>query len=322
MRYFISLSYDGSGFCGWQSQPDARTVQDSIEKALSALLRCRIRVTGAGRTDTGVNACGYAAHFDFEGPLDTAQICYKLNAILPREIAVHGLRSVGGQLRDAHGAEYHARFSAVRREYTYFLHTLKDPFTERYSLLYTFPLDFDAMNRAAAKLVGTHDFSCFQKVGSDTKSSICTVEEAFWKPYTPSHIAVMGTPAPLPGQPETDSFRPSPANPDGITLPFPANPDSFSRPSPANPGSFTLPSPAASGGSPCIASPVQDYWYFRISADRFLRNMVRAVVGSLLDVGRGKRSIEDFTLLLSGGSRCDAGESVPGRPLFLSKVKY
>ena len=311
MRYFISLSYDGSGFCGWQSQPDAHTVQDSIEKALSALLRCRIRVTGAGRTDTGVNACGYVAHFDFEGPLDTAQIRYKLNAILPREIAVHKVLGLCPGSADAQGAEYHARFSAVRREYTYFLHTHKDPFTERYSLLYTFPLDFDAMNRAAAKLVGTHDFSCFQKVGSDTKSSICTVEEAFWKPYTPSHIAVMGAPAPLPGQPEADSFRPSPANP-GF----------FSRPSPANPDGTSLPSPAASGGSPCIASPVQDYWYFRISADRFLRNMVRAVVGSLLDVGRGKRSIEDFTLLLSGGSRCDAGESVPGRPLFLSKVKY
>lgn len=289
MRYFISLSYDGSSFCGWQSQPDARTVQDSIEKALSALLRCRIRVTGAGRTDTGVNACGYAAHFDFEGPLDTAQFRYKLNAILPREIAVHRIQTVDGQLSDAHGAEYHARFSAVRREYTYFLHTHRDPFTERYSLLYTFPLDFDAMNRAAAKLAGTHDFSCFQKVGSDTKSSICTVEEAFWKPYTPSHIAVMGAPAPLPGQPEADSSRPSPANP---------------------------------GCSPCLATPGQDYWYFRISADRFLRNMVRAVVGSLLEVGRGKRSIEDFTLLLSGGSRCAAGESVPGHPLFLSKVRY
>ncbi len=322
MRYFISLSYDGSGFCGWQSQPDAHTVQDSIEKALSALLRCRIRVTGAGRTDTGVNACGYAAHFDFEGPLDTAQIRYKLNAILPREIAVHRIQAVDGQLPDAHGAEYHARFSAVRREYTYFLHTHKDPFTERYSLLCTFPLDFDAMNRAAAKLTGTHDFSCFRKVGSDTKSSICTVEEAFWKPYTPSHIAVMGAPAPLPGQPEADSFRPSPANPACSPRPLPAASDSFSRPSPADPDSFSRPRPAASGCSPCIVFPGQDYWYFRISADRFLRNMVRAVVGSLLEVGRGKRSIEDFTLLLSGGSRCAAGESVPGHPLFLSKVKY
>ncbi len=311
MRYFISFSYDGSLFYGWQSQSDAQTVQDSIERALSTLLRSRIRVTGAGRTDTLVNACGYAAHFDFEGPLDTAQIRYKLNAILPREIAVHRVLAVPEQLRDAHGAQYHARFSAVRREYTYFLHRTKDPFVERFSLLYTFPLDFDAMNRAAALLAGAHDFSCFRKVGSDTKSSICTVEEAFWKPYTPSHIAVMGAPAPLPGQLDPESLRPSPANPDGFSRPLASCPDGFSRPL-----------AAASCGSPCIAPPEPDYWYFRISADRFLRNMVRAVVGSLLEVGRGKRSVEDFTLLLSGGSRSDAGESVPGRALFLSKVKY
>ena len=272
MRYFISLSYDGGSFCGWQSQPNAVTVQDSIEKALSALLRCRTSVTGAGRTDSGVNAWGYAAHFDFEGPLDTEQIRYKLNAILPRGIVVHNVLPVSSSLTDAHGAEFHARFSATRREYTYFLHRNKDPFVEKFSLLYTFPLDFEAMNRAAALLVGTHDFSCFQKIGSDVKTSICTVTEAFWKPYTPSHIAVMGAPAPLPGQ--------------------------------------------------FVSDCGEDYWYFRISADRFLRNMVRAVVGSLLEVGRGKRSVEDFARLLDGGSRSSAGESVPGHPLFLSKVEY
>ncbi len=296
MRYFISLSYDGSSFCGWQSQPNAMTIQDSIEKALSALLRCRTAVTGAGRTDSGVNACGYTAHFDAEGPLDTEQLRYKLNAILPRGIVVHSVCAVSSELKDAHGAEFHARFSATRREYTYFLHRSKDPFVEKFSLLYTFPLDFEAMNRAAALLVGTHDFSCFQKLGSDTKTSICTVEEAFWKPYTPSHVAVMGAPAPLPGQLVSSPSRPQAANP-----------DVSSRPSPAN---------------PALSFCGEDYWYFRISADRFLRNMVRAVVGSLLEVGRGKRSIEDFAGLLSGGSRSSAGESVPGHPLFLSKVKY
>ena len=296
MRYFISLSYDGGSFCGWQSQPNAVTVQDSIEKALSALLRCRTSVTGAGRTDSGVNACGYAAHFDFGGPLDTEQIRYKLNAILPRGIVVHNVLPVSSSLTDAHGAEFHARFSATRREYTYFLHRNKDPFVEKYSLLYTFPLDFEAMNSAAALLVGTHDFSCFQKLGSDVKTSICTVTEAFWKPYTPSHIAVMGAPAPLPGELSSDCARPQAANPEAA-----------SRPSPAN---------------TALSDCGEDYWYFRISADRFLRNMVRAVVGSLLEVGRGKRSVEDFAGLLSGGSRSCAGESVPGHPLFLSKVEY
>ena len=310
MRYFISLSYDGSRFCGWQSQPNAMTIQDSIEKALSALLRCRTSVTGAGRTDSGVNACGYAAHFDFEGPLDTEQIRYKLNAILPRGIVVHNVLPVSSSLKDAHGAEFHARFSATRREYTYFLHRNKDPFVEKFSLLYTFPLDFEAMNQAAALLVGTHDFSCFQKIGSDVKTSICTVGEAFWKPYTPSHIAVMGAPAPLPGQSVSDSARPSPANPATASRPS-ANP----APSDAVP---ERPSPA----DPALSGCGEDYWYFRISADRFLRNMVRAVVGSLLEVGRGKRSVEDFAHLLDGGSRSLAGESVPGHPLFLSKVEY
>ena len=310
MRYFISLSYDGGGFCGWQSQPNAVTVQDSIEKALSALLRCRTSVTGAGRTDSGVNACGYAAHFDFEGPLDTEQLRYKLNAILPRGIVVHNVLPVSSSLTDAHGAEFHARFSATKREYTYFLHRNKDPFVEKFSLLYTFPLDFEAMNCAAALLVGTHDFSCFQKIGSDVKTSICAVEEAFWKPYTPSHIAVMGAPAPLPGELSSDSARP-----------FPANPATASRPS-ANPALSDEVPGGPSAANPILSGCGEDYWYFRISADRFLRNMVRAVVGSLLEVGRGKRSVEDFSRLLDGGSRSLAGESVPGHPLFLSKVKY
>jgi tRNA pseudouridine38-40 synthase len=345
MRYFISLSYDGSLFCGWQSQPNAMTIQDSIEKALSALLRCRTSVTGAGRTDSGVNACGYVAHFDFEGPLDTAQIRYKLNAILPRGIVVHNVLPVSSSLTDAHGAEFHARFSATRREYTYFLHRNKDPFVEKFSLLYTFPLDFEAMNRAAALLVGTHDFSCFQKIGSDAKTSICTVTEAFWKPYTPSHIAVMGAPAllpgelggdavmgapdPLPGELSSDCARLSassgsgrPVASAGLGRPQAANPEASSRPSPAN----TALSDAVPGGmsqtDPALSGCGEDYWYFRISADRFLRNMVRAVVGSLLEVGRGKRSVEDFSRLLDGGSRSLAGESVPGHPLFLSKVKY
>ena len=326
MRYFISLSYDGSRFCGWQNQPNAMTIQDSIEKALSALLRCRTSVTGAGRTDSGVNACGYAAHFDFEGPLDTEQIRYKLNAILPRGIVVHNVLPVSSALKDAHGAEFHARFSATRREYTYFLHRNKDPFVEKFSLLYTFPLDFEAMSSAAALLVGTHDFSCFQKIGSDVKTSICTVTEAFWKPYTPSHIAVMGAPAPLPGELSNVSARPQAANPDVSSRPSPAN-HALTDAVPGGPSAsdYALTDAVPGGMSqtdPALSDCGEDYWYFRISADRFLRNMVRAVVGSLLEVGRGKRSVEDFSRLLDGGSRSLAGESVPGHPLFLSKVEY
>ena len=263
MRYKIKLSYDGSAFCGWQIQPSDPSVQESLEKALSSLLGSRIAVTGAGRTDSKVNAIGYIAHFDAPEGLDTAQICYKLNAILPSSIAVSDLSEAP--------EEFHARFDARRREYSYFLHKTKDPFAASFSWQCGYPLDFDLMNRAAALLAGTHDFRCFEKVGTDTKTSICTVFEAGWHRYTPSHVSIMDAPA-------------------------------------------------------------GEYWYFRIAADRFLRNMVRAVVGSLIEVGRGKRSLEEFaSLILPEGTpvassglaaRCRAGESVPGHALFLSKVEY
>ena len=282
MRYSISLSYDGSAFCGWQLQDNAPSVQGALEDALGRLLREPVRVTGTGRTDTMVNAVGYVAHFDSEKSFDAADLCYKLNAILPRGIAVHSVAPAD--------ASFHARFAASQRKYTYFLHRLKDPFSERYSLRYPYPLDVDAMNRAAALLVGCHDFSCFQKVGSDVKSPVCTVREAFWASYQPSHVALMGF-GEVPGQARDEGCG------EGWT-----------------------------------------YLYFRISADRFLRNMVRAIVGTLLDVGRGRRSVEDFASLVlpvsdqvrhevrgadgAGSMRSLAGESVPGHALFFSGVEY
>lgn len=261
MRYLVTLSYDGAAFCGWQIQPNAKTVQESLEKSLSTLLKTDISVVGAGRTDSKVNAIGYVAHFDCETPFDTSAIGYKLNAILPAGIVVHSLAACDGEL--------HARFSATKREYTYFLHRKKDPFAERFSYECRHALDIDAMNEAAALLLGRHDFSCFEKTGADNKTSICTVKEAFWAPYSPMHASLMGFP---------DKVGDEPA-----------------------------------------------YLYFRISADRFLRNMVRAVVGSLLEVGRGRRSIDEFADLLDKEkklSRSDAGESVPGHALFLSRVEY
>ena len=256
MRYKITLDYNGAGFCGWQRQPDAPTVQQTLEEGLSTLLHSVVAVTGAGRTDTGVNAVGYAAHFDSPEELDCGQLRYKLNAILPRSMAVSEVVPVP----DA----FHARFDATNRKYTYFLHRHKDPFIEGFSYFYGYPeLDFDEMNRAAEMLLGTHDFTCFEKSGGDNKTSVCTVREAYWKQYTPSHLEIM---------------------------------DAGDR----------------NGG----------YWYFRISADRFLRNMVRATVGTLLEVGRGKRSAESVRGLIASGTRCDAGESVPGHALFLSEVRY
>ena len=289
MRYFIKLSYDGSDFCGWQFQPNAVTVQECLERTLSTLLKEPVQVIGAGRTDSKVNAIGYMAHFDYDKVIDTSALGYKLNAILPRGIVVHSVRPVDGDL--------HARFSASNREYTYFLHRTKDPFIETRSYFCPWDLDIDAMNEAAALLLGTHDFRCFEKVGSDNRTSICTVTQALWTPYTPDHVAIMG-------------FAPAASNPDA------------------------QPAGLATG-----QNAVPSYLYFRIAADRFLRNMVRAVVGSLLEVGRGRRTVADFASLilpppteqaLDRGSiaadgtpfRSLAGESVPGHALFLSRVDY
>ena len=313
MRYSICLSYNGADFCGWQIQPSAPSVQAALEGALSRLLGGPVAVTGAGRTDTAVNAVGYIAHFDFDGPLpfETSDFIYKLNAILPRSVVVHEVIPVPD--------DFHARFGARRREYTYFIHRQKDPFVAPWSWQCGYPvLDFDAMNEACKYVLGTHDFSCFEKTGTDNKTSICTVFDAFWKPYTPSHLQVMCSEAGSAGAgacapPHKGRGRgPLTEGTDGSLLPIRhlwqwEGPEGAKRPeSPA-------PVPPASEPS---------YWYFRIAADRFLRNMVRATVGSLIEVGRGKHRPEWIAELIESGTRGDAGESVPGNALFLNKVLY
>lgn len=257
MRYKIRLSYDGSAFCGWQIQNNASTVQGELEKAMSILLGTPVQVTGAGRTDSEVNAINYIAHFEVpdEVSFEAAQLRYKLNAMLPREMAIHEICKAD--------PEFHARFDAREREYRYFIHFRKDPFCERYSYRMRYPLDIDSMNRAAGLLLGEHDFSCFEKVGGNNATSICTVTEASWSTYRPDHCSMMGFPCD-----------------DG------------------------------------------DYIVFRIKADRFLRNMVRAVVGSLIEVGRGKKKPEWIAELIASGNRSEAGSSVPGKALFFTGAKY
>ena len=257
MRHKIRLSYDGSAFCGWQIQNNAKTVQGEIENALSTLHGFPIQVTGAGRTDTEVNAISYIAHFDTPDGvgIDAEHLCYKLNAILPREIEVHEICHVPD--------EFHARFDATSREYCYFIHFRKDPFCEKFSYRMRYPLDISKMNEASELLLGTHDFSCFEKVGGNNKTSICTVTEAFWEPYVPMHCSLMG--------------------------------------------------------AECKEG---DYFVFRIKADRFLRNMVRAIVGSLIEVGRGKKDPSWITGLIDSGTRSDAGQSVPGKALFFCGASY
>ena len=250
MRYKIRLSYDGSAFCGWQIQNNARTVQGELEKALKTFLGTDIPVTGAGRTDTAVNAINYIAHFDIpdEVRVDAAQLSYKLNAITAREISVHEVSECA--------PDFHARFDAVSREYHYFIHFVKDPFCEKFSYI-------EAMNKAAEHLLGEHDFSCFEKVGGNNATSICTITEARWNSYKPAHAAMMGAP-----------YREG------------------------------------------------DYIVFTIKANRFLRNMVRAIVGTLIEVGRGKKDASWVKQLIENGSRSDAGSSVPGNALFFSGAEY
>ena len=275
----MDLSYDGTPFCGWQLQADCPTVQGELERALGVLLHGTVPVTGAGRTDTGVHALHYVAHFDTdEAVSDCGQLRYKLNAILPKAISIHGITPAE--------PDFHARFSATSRSYSYYLHRVKDPFMEGRSYFYGYPdVDFALMNRVAGELPGTHDFSCFEKTGGDNKTSVCTVTRALWVPL-----------------------------PTGGWI------------------------PARNGADPGLSEV--KYWRFDISADRFLRNMVRAIVGTLLEVGRGRRSPEEFRALilpadivqneeeapvstrLRKGSRCDAGQSVPGHALYLTEVKY
>lgn len=260
MRYFITLSYDGTNYHGWQIQPNGLSVQETIQKALSTLLRQPVEIVGAGRTDAGVHASMMVAHFNWDATtpdgegdagLDCAQLVYKLNKILPPDIAIQKVERVDDDM--------HARFSATSRTYHYFIHLQKNPFERAYSWRLPYKVDIAMMNRAAELLLGEHDFTSFSKTNTDTKTNICTVTHAQWTPV--SHCRQ-----------------------------------------------------GESAGD--------DAYMFTITANRFLRNMVRAVVGTLLEVGRGKMTIEDFQNVIDQKDRCKAGESVPGNALFLVDIKY
>lgn len=241
-RYFLYLKYDGTAYHGWQVQPNSRTVQEELQRALSTVLREEVSVTGAGRTDTGVHARMMVAHFDTCRDVDCTQLVYKLNRLLPRDMSADRLIPVSG--------DAHARFSALSRTYHYYIHLRKDPFLRAYSCELFYSLDFDKMNRAAAMLLEHDDFAAFCKSNSDAKTTLCRVTEAQW----------------------------------------------------VRDGEYQ--------------------WHFVITANRFLRNMVRAVVGTLVDVGRGRVSVEGFRQIINGGCRSDAGESMPGNALFLENIEY
>lgn len=246
MRYFLSLSYDGSAYSGWQTQPDAPTVQETIERALTLVARASapIAIMGAGRTDAGVHARGMVAHLDLDmTPEEAEELRFRTDRYLPKDIALHRIVPVQ--------PEAHARFSATSRTYRYYVTLRKDPFLEGQMLRLHFPLDFEAMNEAARHLLDYTDFTSFSKLHTDVKTNNCRVTEAFWQ-------RGMG----------------------------------------------------------------EGQWVFTITADRFLRNMVRAIVGTLFQVGRGKLSVADFCAVVEAKDRGRAGSSAPAHALYLEAVGY
>ncbi|MFY0630695.1 MAG: tRNA pseudouridine(38-40) synthase TruA [Flavobacteriaceae bacterium] len=241
MRYFIELSYKGTKYHGWQIQPDANSVQEEINKAISTILQEEINVVGAGRTDAGVHASQMFAHFDSKKEL-TDVFVYKFNAILPNDIVIYKLSAVAD--------EKHVRFDANSRSYEYKIWLGRNPFLlETAWQLHQQELNIEKMNEAAAILLEYEDFESFSKVKTDVKTFNCTVTEALWKQ-------------------------------DGKELTF------------------------------------------YITANRFLRNMVRAIVGTLVEVGLGKKSVDDFRKVIESKKRSEAGLSVPAHGLFLTEVKY
>jgi tRNA pseudouridine38-40 synthase len=242
-RYFIDLSYKGTCYHGWQSQKNAHTVQAALEEGLIRIAGMNIRTVGAGRTDSGVHARFFTAHFDGSAGLfeDRDEFLYRINSVLPEDIAVCDIHPVTSSA--------HARFSAISRTYEYIISRRKDPFMTEFSWILTKPLDLEAMNQASTLLVGRHDFTSFSKLHSNVRSNLCHVQNAGWQEKN------------------------------GRTV-------------------------------------------FRIEADRFLRNMVRSIVGNMVLLGTGKITIQNFDLMLESRDRAKAKGTAPAAGLFLAGISY
>ncbi|QGY46358.1 tRNA pseudouridine(38-40) synthase TruA [Maribellus comscasis] len=241
-RYFLQLSYKGTSYHGWQVQPNALSVQEVMEKALSTLLRENVSVVGAGRTDTGVHASFFVLHFDAaNSDIDVQNFPYKLNRFLPKDIAVQRVWRVKN--------DAHARFDALSRTYKYYISTTKDPFATETTYHFSPELDVLKMNNAAKLLFGYTDFTSFSRLHTDVKTNNCKIYQAEW----------------------------------------------------------------TSEGTQLV---------FTIKADRFLRNMVRAIVGTLLEVGKGKLSVDGFKNVIEAEDRRIAGVSAPAEGLFLVGIEY
>lgn len=241
MRYFIKLAYNGTNYHGWQVQPNASSVQETLNKALSVILNEEINIMGAGRTDTGVHAKEMFAHFDYIPTLEIDSVLHKLNSYLPKDIVIYDIIPVHN--------DAHARFDAKKRTYNYYITSVKDVFSQEESWYYHQNLDVELMNQAAKILLNHTDFQCFSKVNTEVNTFNCTISEAYWTQENNQLI-------------------------------------------------------------------------FTISADRFLRNMVRAIVGTLVNVGLHKITLSDFNSIIENKNRNEAGFSVPAQGLFLTKIEY
>lgn len=237
------MAYDGADYCGWQVQSNSKTVQQVLEHTLTTLLKEDISVTGAGRTDTGVHASRFVAHFNIPKLLERSieQFVFKLNRFLPPDIVVY-------QIHPVHD-EMHARFSATYRTYHYNISTIKPLYTRKYSHFVYGPLDTDEINHCCKIILATTDFTSFSKLHTDVKTNNCKVMHAEWK-------------------------------------------------------------------------DVDNGYLFEIRADRFLRNMVRSLVGTLLDVGQGKLDLNGFKEIVEAKDRSKAGQSAPAQGLFLVDIGY
>jgi tRNA pseudouridine38-40 synthase len=241
-RYFIEISYDGTPFYGWQRQLGQISVQEAVEIELQKLFSGQeIAIVGCGRTDAGVHAKQYFFHVDFENEINTNQLSYKLNSMLPQAISVQSVFLVDSTL--------HARFSATKRTYRYFIHQQKNPFLLGKSTYFAKELEINKMQEACGFLLGTQDFSSFAKVHTDVKTHICTVYSASWHEENGQLV-------------------------------------------------------------------------FEISADRFLRNMVRSIVGTLLDIGTGKIALDELPTIIDQQNRSAASQSIAACGLFLWKIEY
>ena len=241
-RYVLKLAYNGTNYHGWQMQDNAHTVQSEITEKLSLLLKKQISITGCGRTDTGVHASEFFAHFDIdELSYSEKDLIHKLNNFLPEDIVIYELHHVS--------SDFHVRFSAISRTYSYYISQIKNPFKLSTSYYFNVNLDVDAMNKACRYLLAYTDFTSFSKLHTQTATNNCSIERA------------------------------------GFEI-------------------------------------VDKELIFTITADRFLRNMVRAIVGTLIEIGKGKLSAEAIKKVIEAKDRSGAGYSVPAHGLFLEKVVY